>query len=391
MAKQSKNSEMFDKTLGQYLGHMSNPQQVQAIPAQIEHFLGQMEDENSDGADMLDDMLLEFMERSATMASAHDILPPFAKGNEEGLKAALYDNYAHFALAAIKHGDRKTKAPLIAWAAFNKHSYQGWKDEVAIVRSLALAGFDPNLPDASSQTPLHLMSFMKVFPNSSPRAVRVLLKKGADANARNRNGDTPLTYLCAAEGITDRMYETAVMLLEAGADPLAKSNDGATPYSLLLQCQQKNPDGRRGMLIDMIEDAAGIVPPFGEKRQDGVISAFVTKLKTLDPKAAAALMSDLTDEDGVRKTMRESMHGISRVITSGMETEDDDEFMEEAAPVAGMIAMKDPFHLLLMQFCLNMAASQCPDEGTAVGKDEFVERMQLILRAAETVRKKLSA
>lgn len=376
----------FHEQIMGYATNIASSDDIRKILPQVEYHLGRMEQEDESQADDLDELWNNFIDAAIHSASAHDAIPSLdAKAAEAGLR----DNFSHVALGVVKSFPTDTEHPVIAWAAFNKHTYQGWKDEVSIVRTLALAGFDPNLPDDDSQTPLHMTAFMEPPPHSSPRAVRVLLKMGADANARNGNGDSPLTYLVAADDLTEQMQETAIMLLDAGADPFAKSDDGTTAYGLLKKYQTAKPEGRREVLLDMIEEAAGIVPPFGEKRQDGIIASFVQEVENTDKEAGSAFKASLGDES-IRKTIRESMRVISKIIMAGMDIEDTEEFLIEAAPLTVMVASKGEFHTLLMRFCFHWATDQFQDEGTSVGKEEFVERLKIVREAVEKAGKKLN-
>jgi len=70
------------------------------------------------------------------------------------IKADLNDNYILAALS-LKSLGLATNLPLIPEAAFNKHSYQGYKDEFAVVRLLAWAGYDINDADDRGMTALH--------------------------------------------------------------------------------------------------------------------------------------------------------------------------------------------------------------------------------------------
>lgn len=155
-----------------------------------------------------------------------------------GLQEALYDNYLFGALAAVfaASKDNSIQAmPALAWAAFNKHSYQGYKDEIACLRMLLWAGFDPNAQEELGGTALHFMASLQNEPGSHPRAVRLLLESGIDPNIQNVQGDSALCYLAGNEAWTNARTETAWLLLKNGANPLLEAKDGANAYTLWKQ------------------------------------------------------------------------------------------------------------------------------------------------------------
>lgn len=233
---------------------MTSADGIRTIMPQVEHFLGSFEAQNPDDDATLDMIWSDFIGASMKAAEAHGAIPDV---DAKRIEAGLRDNYAHIAFGVLKAIPTDTDLPVIAWAAFNKHRYQGWKDEIGIVRTLALAGYNPNLPDTSSKTPLHLMAYQDPAPHSSPRGVRLLLDAGAEVDARNARGDTPLMLLAASGAWTEATHNSAIKLLEAGADPFAKADDSETPLSVMKQCQKANPSGARQAIIDHIEQNAG--------------------------------------------------------------------------------------------------------------------------------------
>jgi hypothetical protein len=165
----------------------------------------------------------------------------------------LYDNYFHAAVAGVAaariHEPAKS-LPLLAWAAFNKHSYRGYKDEIAVLRMLLGAGYDPNAQDCNGMTALHYMASMQTYPFSHPRAVRLLIEAGANPNIQNERGDSPLCYLAGNRQWTDELNYSAILLLDAGANPRLAANDGATPLGLL---KENCDDSQREAIIFAIE------------------------------------------------------------------------------------------------------------------------------------------
>jgi hypothetical protein len=152
---------------------------------------------------------------------------------DPGVREDLWDNYFRAALSVALAGNKFKSSPVVAWAAFNKHEYTGLEDEIAVIRFLLWAGFNPNVPDEGNNYPMHFMAFFKHGSGSHPRAIRLLLKAGANPNLRRSNGDSPLTYLCAATRLTDDMLLSAERMLEGGADWNQKSYDGVSPKSLV--------------------------------------------------------------------------------------------------------------------------------------------------------------
>ena len=165
--------------------------------------------------------------------------------NADEMRNALHDNYVYGALAAAfaaRNNGSMKKLPLLAAAAFNKNKYAGYHDEIACLRMLLWAGFDPNAQDSNGMTALHYMAALKVNAGSHPRAVRLLLAAGINPNLKNANGDTTLCYLAGNTAWRPAHNETAWMLLQNGADPLVKANDGESAYSLWKKNQGTSAD-----------------------------------------------------------------------------------------------------------------------------------------------------
>ena len=165
----------------------------------------------------------------------------------------LNDNKIFAAMAIHKMGVPKDM-PMVASAAFNKHSYQGLKDEFALVRFLHWSGFDINAAAASTgMTPLHLFSSTKVMPGTHPRAVEWLVVQGADVDATNAQGDTAMAYLCGTQGWGEHQTRSFVALLKAGSNPFAEADDGTTPYALLTRANQAEFSQVRADVIKGLE------------------------------------------------------------------------------------------------------------------------------------------
>ena len=220
------------------------------------------------------DLKIEFLEASAWAVAceaaaaqddAHEVSEGFQRrymaayetGKGPGLIKELctdmMDNYIVGAFAARKMGVPRD-LPLVAWAARNKKDFPGWHGEIATIRTLLWAGFDPSTPDPSTTlTPLHCMVSLGWGEGVHSRAVQMLLLAGADPQARNRNGDTPLMTLCGNVAWNDSCRNAFEWLVEYGADPRDKSADGETAVSLLKQCQAQSPDVGRALLIAQTE------------------------------------------------------------------------------------------------------------------------------------------
>lgn len=177
---------------------------------------------------------------------------PFS-GTAQEAANGLYDNYFHLALSLALAGDTYIDTPALAWAAFNKHQYRGFKDEIACVRLLTWAGFNPDAQDENGMTALHYMAFWQHPPYSHPRGVRTLLDAGANPNLQNFNGDTPLLFMAGMSPWQDSMTLSAAQLLGAGADVGIEANDGATLLNILGQVESQSPDPRRQEVIEFVE------------------------------------------------------------------------------------------------------------------------------------------
>ena len=177
------------------------------------------------------------------------------------LKQALMDNHLWAAIHAVMRKNKSDNSPdgmetLVFDAAYNKSRYEGYGDEVFIVRMLIQEGFDVNYQDPSNgYTPLHLMTSSPTRHESFPRIVKRLLNAGADANLANIIGDTPLILISADKRFGPSMAESAKYLLEAGADPEIKSKDGMAAIHLLEQQQKVNPTDHRAAVIEAIRAA----------------------------------------------------------------------------------------------------------------------------------------
>lgn len=200
---------------------------------------------------------------------AHELSQSYQRGFSTDLLARgpIEDNDLIGAIAAIRLGIHK-RAPVMAWAAYNKHSFPGFAmagmTELSLMRILQWAGADVSMPDENTgMTALHHMASIRYGNGSDPRAVEWLLKCGASPNARNENGDTPMAYLCGTEVWGEAQRATFLMLLKAGSDPRAASNDGSTALDLLKQTQAGNPSPMRQTIIESLEaDIAQTKPGF---------------------------------------------------------------------------------------------------------------------------------
>lgn len=168
------------------------------------------------------------------------------------IKADLNDNYILAALT-LKSLGLATNLRLIPEAAFNKHSYQGYKDEFAVVRLLAWAGYDINDADDNGMTALHYFSSLRYQPISNPRAVQWLIEHGAEVDAVNERGDTPLIYVSGNTTWNDHLSTSFSLLVNAGANPFAVANDGSSPYTLLSAANESHPHPGRTKLINTLD------------------------------------------------------------------------------------------------------------------------------------------
>lgn len=237
-----------DFHLGELSGSLKN---LTLAAAKFEVSLGDHEYSGND-TNEADSAWAYFFAQAIPQLEAHESID-HSQYTPEQMKAGLMDNYIRFAVNAALYPDNYAELPLIAWAGYNKYAYQGWKDEISVVRLLLTARFDPNIPDEEGYYPLHYMAYWRNSPYSHPRGVRLLLAAGADIDPRNPQGDTPLCLLSGSNVWNAYTHTSAIYLLEAGADPNAQSGDGATPLSLMKQAQDNSPNDKRAELIAAIE------------------------------------------------------------------------------------------------------------------------------------------
>lgn len=144
--------------------------------------------------------------------------------------------------------------PVIAYAAGNKQSFEGWHGEIANLRALILFGYDVDAAIEDGRTALHLMSSLRWGKGVHLRAIKALLEAGANPNIRNVVGDSAFTFLCGSFPWTSEAHEAALMMLEHGADAHLPADDGSTGVSLLRANQAaKDQSLARQALIEMIE------------------------------------------------------------------------------------------------------------------------------------------
>lgn len=168
------------------------------------------------------------------------------------MSADMSDNYIAAAFAAEIVGF-PTIAPLVACNATNRREFPGWHGEIATMRTLLWAGFDPSAPNEAGATALHYMVTMSYGTGCNPRAVRCLLEAGCDPNIAAQSGDTALITLCGHVGWTEEHTECAKLLVNGGADIYATANDGESPLSLLKRCEAISPSEGRRWVIGAIE------------------------------------------------------------------------------------------------------------------------------------------
>jgi cytohesin len=99
---------------------------------------------------------------------------------------------------------------------------------IGVLQQLLALGADPNIVDASGETPLH--HAVKVGAPGGWSIVSELVAKGADINAKNNDGRTP-AHVKAARRKGVRLDE----LIKLGADLVAKDNDGNTVLHLAIE------------------------------------------------------------------------------------------------------------------------------------------------------------
>lgn len=164
------------------------------------------------------------------------------------LRIDMRDNYIIGAFAA-KNVGIPVDAPLIAWNAKNRSEFVGWHGEIATVRTLLWAGYNPSIQDEAGATALHYMVNLGYGSGCNPRAVRYLLEAGCDVSLAHNGGDTALITLCGHVEWTSQHTECFKLLVSGDADPFAVSSDGATPLSLLMHGEELSPNKERQWLL----------------------------------------------------------------------------------------------------------------------------------------------
>lgn len=102
--------------------------------------------------------------------------------------------------------------------------------KIATVELLLKRGADPNIADASSNTPLLVAAEGNAYMPNNVGEVTALLAAGAKVDAVDGKGRTPF-YRAAAEGKVEAMQ----LLLDKKADLNARATDGSTPLLAAVQ------------------------------------------------------------------------------------------------------------------------------------------------------------
>lgn len=226
-----------------------NFDQLKKILINIEKMLGKLEQSYDEDPDELDEFINALEEVWGDVCGeafkiyadpeVRDIDAIRSRSPEEFVKALQENNLevAFDAVIAANLDESFKKQPLLAAAAKAKHASKGDNDEIACLRLLILAGFDPDVPDDDGCTALHYMVMMKEQPFSHPRAVRCLLDIEIDPNMQNARGETAFCCLTRKTQWTDEMVMSAAKLLEHGANPIIPADDGSNAYEFF----QQNP------------------------------------------------------------------------------------------------------------------------------------------------------
>lgn len=130
-------------------------------------------------------------------------------------KTPLHYGAREIALLEIMFSRSKSETAVNATDRYRKTALH-WAATLSNPRGVDLlidAGGDPNVADASSKTPLHLVV--------NAAAAHRLIEAGANVEARDASGKTPLHCV--------RNRGVATALIDSGADPNALDNFGRTP------------------------------------------------------------------------------------------------------------------------------------------------------------------
>lgn len=236
-----------------------------------------------------DDEWCDLCEFAMEVVATTDVLIEYAKPYEpliaandraaivRRLSVGILDNQILAGVLALKLKIDKD-VPFIAQAAFNKSSVPGLRGEIALLRFLVWAGFDPDAQwGEGGNAALHLMSSLRWGPGAHPRAIQLLLRNEAEVDLPNSNGDTPLTFMSGSREWSNEQSEVFDCLLDAGADLSKESDDGTSPLSVLKVTQARHPDDRRVDFIDTVQSRLDAVVAAAELKKAEKLRRQVTK------------------------------------------------------------------------------------------------------------------
>ncbi|HEY4492645.1 MAG TPA: ankyrin repeat domain-containing protein [Acidobacteriota bacterium] len=230
--------------------------------------------------------------------------------------------------------DVNAKHAVVGWTALTAAAYYGHPEAVKL---LLEAGAEPNMKDASADTPL--MKAVTLGPyedrqemlKRKAEVARLLLKAGADPTTRDRFGvavwqmpmNDQLSEIvdvfeqAGVKGIKEEKLiqavdrgdlESARKLIEQGADPNAKADDGASAWS------QANLWGNLKIINLFLQSGADVNAKWDRGITALMVAVDRSNVQCAEKLIAAGADVNAADDDGISIWKRADQKGNNDVI-----------------------------------------------------------------------------